>query len=54
MDVMLIMLSMAWGAEKLGTKTVAAIGIGTGIAIFSFLAGLLIYALLTAQSPVTW
>lgn len=54
MDVFLLMLGMAWGAEKLGAKRAAGIGIGTGIVIFSFLAGLLVYALFTAQSPVTW
>lgn len=54
MDVLLIMLGMAWGAEKLGTRRVAIIGLALAATVYALLAGVLIYALVAGQSWASW
>lgn len=54
MDVLLLMLGMAWGAEKLGTRRAASVVLGVGVSICTLLAGLLVYALFAGQSWASW
>lgn len=54
MDVLALMLGLAWGAEKLGVSKTAYLGLIVLAAVYAVLAGTVVCGLWTTPNPILW